>query len=32
MLTDHEKLAACGATYFERWGLGAVLEDGTVGL
>lgn len=32
MLTDLEKLAACGATYFGRQGVGVILPDGTVGL
>ena len=30
-LTDLEKLAACGATYFGRFGVGRVMEDGSVG-
>lgn len=30
MLTDHEKLAACGATYFGRNSIGCVLPDGEV--
>ena len=30
-LTDLDKLAACGATYFGRFGVGRVMEDGTVG-
>ena len=31
-LTDLEKLAACGATYFGRDDVGHIMEDGTVGL
>ena len=30
-LTKYEKLAACGATYFGRKGLGQLKADGTVG-
>ena len=30
MLTEFEKLVACGATYFGRLGLGKVMPDGTV--
>ena len=30
-LTDLDKLAACGATYFGRVGVGRFMEDGTVG-
>ena len=30
-LTDLDKLAACGATYFGRFGAGRLEADGTVG-